>query len=371
MGRKPLSSQRPIVSVVTSPSPVERISTGSILLDSALKGGIPRGVTVVISGRADTGKTLLCSHIVANAVKKGLNALILDLEGRFIDLERLLNRGLTPEQIEKHVKIMSSVFTVEDAAKIIRGELTTSEPPAVIVVDSLAAIQSLSSFKSISEEEGKGGLGETARAFTREFRDILYGLIQKTQSILLLTTQKRTTIQPYGAYESDYLPNILRHAPAIYLQLRADEDEGSKDSPFRAEKVRDLTRTLFKKITFSFEKNQTGFPHAKGVLRYFLFTREDYGIRIGDWDLVFEICGFGSAAFFRVVRTQNEGNTKYYVSPSGQRYALTELYTNPKVREKFLEETADIFLQKMLQFWSGEFVSLDSHSISSEMDEKE
>ena len=364
MGRKQ-TPQREVVTVSSPLTALRRISTGSIVLDTALKGGIPLGTVTVISGRADTGKTLLCSHIVANAVKAGMKALILDLEGRFLDPERLLNRGLTPEEIEKNVKVISSIFTVEDAARIIRGELTTN-PPNVIVIDSIASLQSFSSFSSVQSEDVKGGIGETARAFTREFRDILYGQVQKTQTALILTTQKRTTILPYGAYESDYLPNILRHAPATYIQLKTEEEEKGKDSPFKAEKVKEMTRPLFKTIIFSFEKNQYGFPHARGVTRYFLFSQPEYGINIGDWDLVYEVCGLGSVSFFRVVRPVNEDGRKAYISPSGTKYYVTELYTKPEVRHRFLSEAVEPFVQKMIQFWSGGFVSINDAQLSDE-----
>lgn len=355
MGRKSQASPNVPVSF-TVPTTLQRITTGSIVLDSALKGGVPRGAITLIAGRADTGKTLICSHIVANAVKQGHRALILDFEGRFLDPERLINRGLTEEQIKEKVKVVTSIYTVEDASKLIRGELTASEPPAVIVIDSIGAIQALTTLKSVSEE-GKSGIGDTARAITREFKDILYGLIQQTNTALIMTTQKRTSILPYGAYESDYLPNILRHAPAVYLQLKT-EDEGDAITPLKSVTVRNMTRDLFKKIIFNFEKNQTGYPHARGVSRYYLFTRPDYGIRIGDWDLIFEICGLGSASFFGVVRRTTKDNQVFYITPTGNTYLLPDLYTKPSVREKFLSETFDIFYQKMLQFWEGNYVTI-------------
>lgn len=366
MGRKSATPQQTTTIVsFTTPTTIRRIPTGSLILDSALKGGVPCGATTLIAGRADTGKTLICSHVIANAVKQGYRVLILDLEGRFLDPERLTNRGLTMEQIEKQVKIISSVYTVEDASKLIRGELTTSEPPAVIVIDSLGALQSLASYKSVSEEGKGGGIGETARSITREFKDILYGHIQQTNTALLMTTQKRTSILPYGAYESDYLPNILRHAPAVYIQLKT-EDESDAVTPLKSVTVRNMTRDLFKKIVFSFEKNQTGYPHARGVTRYYLFTRTDYGIRIGDWDLVFEICGLGSASFFGVVRRVNRENQVYYLTPGGGEYALADLYAKPSVREKFLSETYDVFYQKMIQFWEGSYVTLSLNGMEEE-----
>ena len=51
---------------------IEGISTGSISLDLALGGyGIPRGRITEIYGPESSGKTTLCSHVVASAQNGG------------------------------------------------------------------------------------------------------------------------------------------------------------------------------------------------------------------------------------------------------------------------------------------------------------
>lgn len=50
---------------------VDKISTGSISLDSALGiGGLPRGRIVEIFGPESSGKTTVALHVVAEAAKK-------------------------------------------------------------------------------------------------------------------------------------------------------------------------------------------------------------------------------------------------------------------------------------------------------------
>jgi len=60
---------------------VEAIPTGSVALDMALGvGGIPRGRITEIYGSESSGKTTLALHIIAEAQKRGGNALFVDAE---------------------------------------------------------------------------------------------------------------------------------------------------------------------------------------------------------------------------------------------------------------------------------------------------
>src|SRR5210317_1155679 len=57
------------------------ISTGALSLDLALGiGGVPRGRIVEIYGPESSGKTTVCSHIIANAQKAGGMCAFVDTE---------------------------------------------------------------------------------------------------------------------------------------------------------------------------------------------------------------------------------------------------------------------------------------------------
>ena len=60
--------------------PIETISTGSLSLDIALGGGVPRGRVVEIYGPESSGKTTLSLHVIANAQKKGGTCAFVDAE---------------------------------------------------------------------------------------------------------------------------------------------------------------------------------------------------------------------------------------------------------------------------------------------------
>src|SRR4051794_13577638 len=57
---------------------VETIPTGSISLDLALGGGIPKGRIIEIYGPESSGKTTVCLHAVAEVQKAGGTAAYID-----------------------------------------------------------------------------------------------------------------------------------------------------------------------------------------------------------------------------------------------------------------------------------------------------
>src|SRR5579862_3807484 len=59
---------------------VETIPTGSLSLDIALGGGIPKGRIIEIYGPEASGKTTVCLHAVAEVQKAGGTAAFIDAE---------------------------------------------------------------------------------------------------------------------------------------------------------------------------------------------------------------------------------------------------------------------------------------------------
>ena len=63
---------------------IEGISTGALSLDIALGGvGVPRGRIMEIFGPEASGKTTLCSHIIASAQKTGGVCAFIDAENAY------------------------------------------------------------------------------------------------------------------------------------------------------------------------------------------------------------------------------------------------------------------------------------------------
>lgn len=118
------------------------ISTGCSLLDLAISnrpnGGIACGRITELSGLQQSGKSLLCAHLMANVQKEGGMAILLDTENSVnreffeavgLDMSNMMYRQ--PESIEE---IFESIeLLIEKIRKL------NNDKKAIIVVDSITA----------------------------------------------------------------------------------------------------------------------------------------------------------------------------------------------------------------------------------------
>ena len=160
---------------------IEVISTGSIAIDLALGiGGLPRGRICEIYGPESSGKTTFCLSVIAQAQKKGGNAV-------FIDVEHALDpRYAKIVGVDLDNLMVSQPESGEDALNITET-LIRSGAVDVIVVDSVAAL--------VSKNELDGQMGDTtvglqARMMSQAMRR-LTAAISKTKCVVLFTNQIR------------------------------------------------------------------------------------------------------------------------------------------------------------------------------------
>jgi len=163
---------------------LEVISTGSILLDSALGvGGLPKGRIVEIYGPEASGKTTLALHVIAEAQKTGGQAAFVDAE-HGLDPERAEAIGVNLDEL-----LMSQPDTGEQALEITET-LIRSGALDVIVVDSVAALVPRAELEG---EMGDAVMGMQARLMSQALRK-LTGAISKSKTILIFTNQIRQKI---------------------------------------------------------------------------------------------------------------------------------------------------------------------------------
>ena len=113
---------------------VEAISTGSLSLDLALGiGGVPRGRIIEIYGPESSGKTTVALHVVAEAQKKGGNAVFIDVE-HALDPVYAQALGVDIDSL-----LVSQPDTGEQALEICEA-LVRSGAIDVVVIDSVAAM---------------------------------------------------------------------------------------------------------------------------------------------------------------------------------------------------------------------------------------
>ena len=187
------------------------ISTGSVAIDLALGvGGLPRGRCCEIYGPEGSGKTTFCLSIIAEAQRKGGNAVFVDVEHamdpRFarilgVDLDNLL---------------VSQPECGEDALNITET-LIRSGAIDIIVIDSVAALVSK---VELAGQMGDATVGVQARLMGQAMRR-LTAIISKTKCVCIFTNQIREKIGiMFGNPETTPGGRALKFFSSIRIDIR-------------------------------------------------------------------------------------------------------------------------------------------------------
>src|ERR1700744_6288865 len=162
---------------------VETTPTGSLSLDLALGGGIPRGRVIEIYGPESSGKTTLTLHTIAEVQKAGGTA-------AFIDAEHALDPAYS-KRIGVYIEnlLLSQPDNGEQALEITET-LVRSNAVDLIVVDSVAAL--------VPRAEIEGDMGDSlpglqARLMSQALRK-LTGVINRSKATVIFINQIRMKI---------------------------------------------------------------------------------------------------------------------------------------------------------------------------------
>lgn len=188
--------------------PIETISTGSISLDLALGGGIPRGRVSEIYGPESSGKTTLTLHVIAEAQKKGGQCAFIDAE-HALDPEYAKRIGVDMNNL-----LVSQPDSGEQALEITET-LVRSNAIDVIVIDSVAA---LTPKAEIEGDMGDSHMGLQARLMSQALRK-LAGAISKSKTAVIFINQIRMKI---GIMFGNPETTTGGHALKFYASVRMD-----------------------------------------------------------------------------------------------------------------------------------------------------
>ena len=190
---------------------VETISTGSVAIDLALGvGGLPRGRIVEIYGPGSSGKTTVCLSLIAEAQRKGGNAVFIDVE-HALDPHYAKVVGVDLENL-----MVAQPECGEDALNIAET-LIRSGAIDVVVIDSVAAL--------VSRQELDGQMGDTtvglqARMMSQAMRR-LTAAISKTRCICVFTNQIREKIGVmFGNPETTPGGRALKFFASVRIDIR-------------------------------------------------------------------------------------------------------------------------------------------------------
>jgi len=190
---------------------IQGISTGALSLDVALGGqGVPRGRILEIFGPEASGKTTLCSHIVAEAQKKGGTAAFIDAENAY-DPAYARKIGVKLDDL-----LVSQPDTGEQALEIAEM-LVRSSAVDVIVIDSVAALVPKA---EIEGEMGDSHVGLQARLMSQALRK-LTAAVKRSNTCFIFTNQLREKIGVmFGNPETTPGGRALKYYASVRIDLR-------------------------------------------------------------------------------------------------------------------------------------------------------
>ena len=210
---------------------IETIPTGSISLDIALGGGIPRGRVVEIFGPESSGKTTLTLHIIAEAQKRGGQAAFIDAE-HALDPEYARMIGVDVDNL-----LISQPDSGEQALEITET-LVRSNAIDIIVVDSVAA---LTPKAEIEGEMGDAHMGLQARLMSQALRK-LTSSIGKSRTTVIFINQLRMKIGiMFGNPETTTGGQALKFYSSVRMDIRSIgkiEDGAGDDKTISGNRVR-------------------------------------------------------------------------------------------------------------------------------------
>ena len=192
---------------------IDTFSSGSIGLDLALGGGIPRGRIVEVYGPESSGKTTLALHMVAEIQKSGGIAGFIDAE-HALDPSYAHNIGVNIDEL-----YVSQPDSGEQALEIAET-MVRSGAIDIIIVDSVAALVPKA---EIDGEMGDAHVGLQARLMSQALRK-LTGAISKTNCTVVFINQLREKVGiMFGNPETTTGGRALKFYSTIRLDVRRVE----------------------------------------------------------------------------------------------------------------------------------------------------
>lgn len=235
-----------IISKLSSkPMDIVTISTGSLVLDSILGGGLPKGRIIEIYGPEASGKTSIALTAVGHVQRAGGTAAFIDLENA-LDPRYAKKLGVDIDNLA-----VAQPDYGEQALQLVQ-ELAETGAVDVIVVDSVAAIVPK---QEIEGDMDQNSIGLVARLLSRSLKKLI-GTANKTGTTVIFINQIRDAI---GGYSPVGTPTTTTGGKAMkfYASQRIEVR--------RRGQVKDGKEVIGNEIKLKVVKNKIAPPFGEGT----------------------------------------------------------------------------------------------------------
>lgn len=227
-------------------SPIDVISSGSFNINKALGvGGFPRGRITEIYGPESSGKTTLALHAIAEAQKKGGNAL-------FIDAEHALDVNYAKEIGVDIDNLYICQPNCGEQALEIADKMLQSCVFDICVIDSVAALVPRAELEG---EMGDSHVGLQARLMSQAMRK-LTSTVARSNSVLIFINQLREKVGVmYGNPETTAGGRALKFYASVRIDVR------------RIETIKEGGEAVSNKVRIKVVKNKVAPPFRETTIK--------------------------------------------------------------------------------------------------------